>query len=137
MTSPPEAPVYWRERTFTTTEMSVATDVPYDTLNQWLRLMRAMGKTIGERSLGKWAFDAHELYTIHLVAAIYRLGHGINPDVMRAVISFADGGGMSRPDSNLIIPTEDGTAYVAVAARKLWAMTVLNCESVLEAATHV
>jgi len=134
-TDPPSgAPAYWRDRSFTVAEMAAATGVLPNTFAAWHRIILAMGKDYGVRLLGKWQFSAHELFGLHLIAAIFKLGHPINHEVIRAALNFADAGGASRPGEHLIIPTEDGTAFVAVAAKRLWDMTLLNCESILEAA---
>jgi hypothetical protein len=133
---PVSAPAYWRDRSFTVAEMAVATGVSPNTFAGWHRLMRAMGRDYGRRLLGKWEFSAHELFGLHLIAAIFRLGHPINADIIRAALDFADSGGASRPGEHLMIPTDDGTAFVAVAAKRLWERTLVNCESILEAA-HV
>lgn len=114
-------PPLWQAPIFAAAEFAQYLQAPRDTMYRWQALAHAARLRFATKLGGQWRYSPHDKYMFSILAAMYRLGHGIGIAQIRAVFAFANTPtGPCEPIGPFVMPTNDGAAHISVDAVRIW-----------------
>jgi hypothetical protein len=85
-------PSWWTEPRYNLSEIAHFLQVPIATIHLWIKLARATGLEVGDASLSRPLYSAHQIFALALLAKLHAINIRINADTIASAFAFANVG---------------------------------------------